>query len=318
MPGDSLGDVLKRHGMRTAFIHSGDLAYTNQRAFLDHRGFDALIDYIDMKAPVVSSWGSHDGALVDGVLKWIDEGGDQPFFVKAWTTQSHHPYEPAPGVPLIDFFKGGPLPEDDYDLGRYLNTLHYTDSQLARLFAGLRERGLAEDTLVVVTGDHGEAFGEPHNAWGHGSRVYDESVRVPMMIWSPLLFPEGRRVKTVGGHVDVNPTVTDVLGVPPSPLWRGRSLFDPKRPGRAYFYAANDDYLLGVREGKWKYIYNATRGRDELYDLEQDPQEQRNVAKQHAELCHRLRQRLAAWRDDTGRHLAEIRAAAAAAPAGRP
>lgn len=318
MPGDSLGDALKRHGMRTAFIHSGDLAYTNQRAFLDHRGFDALIDYIDMKAPVVSSWGSHDGALVDGVLKWIDEGGAAPFFVKAWTTQSHHPYEPTPGVPLIDFFEGGPLPEDDYDLGRYLNTVHYTDSQLARLFAGLRERGLAEDTLVVVTGDHGEAFGEPHNAWGHGSRVYDESVRVPMMIWSPVLFPEGRRVKTVGGHVDVNPTITDVLGVPPSPLWRGRSLFDPKRPGRAYFYAANDDYLLGVREGKWKYIYNATRGRDELYDLEQDPQEQRNVARQHAELCHRLRQRLAAWRDDTGRQLAEIRAAAAGAPAGRP
>jgi arylsulfatase A-like enzyme len=289
MPGDSLGDVLKRHGMRTAFIHSGDLAYTNQRAFLGHRGFDALIDYIDMKAPVVSSWGSHDGALVDGVLKWIDEGGDAPFFVKAWTTQSHHPYEPAPDVPLIDFFAGGPLPEDDYDLGRYLNTVHYTDAQLARLFAGLRERGLADDTLVVVTGDHGEAFGEPHNAWGHGSRVYDES-----------------------------PTITDVLGLPPSPLWLGRSLFDPKRPGRAYFYAANDDYLLGVREGKWKYIYNATRGRDELFDVETDPREQRNAAKQHPDLCHRLRQRLAAWRDDTGRHLAEIRAAAAGAPSNVP
>jgi arylsulfatase A-like enzyme len=138
-----------------------------------------------------------------------------------------------------------------------------------------------------------------------------------MMIWSPLLFPEGGRVSTVGGHVDLNPTIADVLGVPPSRFWRGRSLFDPQRPGRAYFYAANDDYLLGVREGRWKYIYNATRGRDELYDLASDPEEQANVAKRHPELCQRLRQHLAAWRDDTGRHLAEIRAAGAAPAGGR-
>jgi arylsulfatase A-like enzyme len=132
---------------------------------------------------------------------------------------------------------------------------------------------------------------------------------VPFLIWNPRLFQEPQRRNIVGGHVDVNPTIADVLGVPASRFWRGRSLFDEHRTGRAYFYAANDDYLLGVREGKWKYVYNATRGRDELYDMEADPDELRNVAKDHAELCQRLRQRLAAWRDDTGRHLAEIRAA---------
>jgi arylsulfatase A-like enzyme len=186
------------------------------------------------------------------------------------------------------------------------------DEQLGRLFAFLRERKLADDTLVVVTGDHGEAFGDPHGAWGHGSRVYDECARVPMLVWNPKLFKKGERSRSVGGHVDINPTIADVLGVPPSPSWRGRSLFDPRRSGRAYFYAANDDYLLGVREGKWKYVYNATRGRDELFDMEADPDELKNVAREHPELCQRLRQRLAAWRDDTGRHLAQIRAARAA------
>jgi phosphoglycerol transferase MdoB-like AlkP superfamily enzyme len=313
MPGHTLAQVLRPRGYRTAFIHSGDLNYTNQRAFLDHRGFEALWDWRDLGAPIISSWGTHDAALVDGVLKWLDREPGKPFFALAWTTQSHHPYEPTPDVPLIDFFKGGPLPEDDYDLGRYLNTLHYTDRELQRLFAGLRERGLADDTLVVVTGDHGEAFGEPHNAWGHGSRVFEENVRVPLMIWNPRLFGGAGRSPQIGGHVDLNPTIADVLGVPPAPDWRGRSLFDPRHPGRAYFYAANDDYLLGVREGRFKYIYNATRGRDELYDLAADPLESKNLARDHPEVCQRLRSRLAAWRDDAGEHLAHIRAAGSTA-----
>lgn len=314
MPGESLAQVLKRRGYRTAFIHSGDLAYVNQRNFLQGRGFDVLLDWRDLGAPLFTSWATHDQALIDGVLRWLDAGPKgQPFFAKVWTHMSHHPYEPMPDRPLIDFFKGASLPPDDYDLGRYLNTVHFVDEQLGRLFAGLRQRGLADDTLVVVTGDHGEAFGDPHAAWGHGSRVYDECVRVPMLVWSPRLVQKGERSKTVGGHVDIDPTIADLLGVPPAPGWRGRSLFDPRRSGRTYFYAANDDYLLGVRDGNWKYIYNATRGRDELYDMESDPDELRNVAAEHPELCQRLRQRLAAWRDDTGRHLALIRAARAAA-----
>ena len=319
MPGESLANVLKRHDYRTAFIHSGDLAFVNQRAFLTGRGYDTMWDWRDLGAPLFTSWATHDRALMDGVLKWLDQGQDEdkskPFFAKVWTHMSHHPYDPMTDEPFIDFFAGEAKPVDDYDLGRYLNTVHFVDAQLGRLFDGLRERGLADDTLVVITGDHGEAFGDPHGAWGHGSRVYDECSRVPMLVWNPRLFPEGGRPPTVGGHVDVNPTIADVLGVPASPSWRGRSLFDVNRTGRAYFYAANDDYLLGVREGKWKYVYNATRGADELYDMAADPDELKNVAKDHKDLCKTLRQRLAAWRDDTGRHLAAIRAARAAKPA---
>jgi arylsulfatase A-like enzyme len=89
-----------------------------------------------------------------------------------------------------------------------------------------------------------------------------------------------------------------------SPTWQGRSLFDPARPPRAYFYAASDDYLLGVREGDWKYVLNATRGRDELYHLPSDPDEQTNVAAQHPDRCRDLRGRVAAWRHHAAKHLA--------------
>jgi arylsulfatase A-like enzyme len=316
-PGVSLAQLLAPRGYRSAFIGAGDLEHVKEAAFLAHRGFDSVRDMRDLGAPPLSSWGTHDGALVDGAVRWLDEGDGRPFLLMLWTSQGHHPYESMPGATPIDFFHGVlPLPPDDYDLGRYLNTLRQTDAALGRLFAALRERSLAEDTLVVITGDHGEAFGDPHATWGHGARLYEENVRVPLMLWSPRLFPQGGRVASVGGHVDLNATVADVLGVPPSPGWQGRSLFDAERAPRTYFYAANDDYLLGVREGSWKYVYNATRGRDELYALDADPEEQQNLAEREPDRCRRLRRRLAAWRDHVSRQLAQAREtlAARAAP----
>ena len=308
LPGETLAQVARRQGLRTAFIHTGNLDYVGQRAFLANRGFDTLLDIADLGGRWISSWGGDDRDLVDGVFRWIDGDRGRPFYILAWNQMSHHPYEPRPGQSLIDFFKGD-LPEDDYDLGRYLNTIHQADQELGRLFDGLRERGLAEDTLVLVTGDHGEAFGDPHPTWGHGFRLYQESIRVPLIIWNPRLYPRGERTDIVGGHVDINPTVADLMGWPASPTWQGRSLFDPARPPRTYFYAANEDYLLGVREGSWKYIYNATRGRQELYDLARDPDEKENRATEDPARCRTLRQRVAAWKDDTGKRLARLREA---------
>jgi arylsulfatase A-like enzyme len=303
-PGTSLAQLLKPLGYRTAFMESADLDYVGQRRFLEGRGYDVLWDVSDLGGAAVSSWGGEDRALVDGVFRFIDQEPGRPFFAMAWTCQSHHPYEPVPGQPIVDFFKGGPLPPDDYDLGRYLNTIAEVDRQMQRLLDGLRQRGLAEDTLVVFTGDHGEAFGDPHPTWGHGARVYEENVHVPLMVWSPRLYPSGRRASLIAGHVDVNPTIAGLLGIPPAPSWEGRSLFAPARPPRTYFYAANDDYLLGVREGDWKYVYNATRGRDELFHLPTDPDELKNRAAEEPDRCQGLRRRLAAWKDHAGRRLA--------------
>ncbi|HEX6737877.1 MAG TPA: sulfatase [Vicinamibacteria bacterium] len=308
-PGRTAADVLQGRGYRTAFLSSAFMDYVNMGGFLRHRGFDEVRGWAELgQGPAVNSWGGNDTVLVDRTLEWIDRDRARPFYAVVWTQQTHHPYDPAPGQPIQEFFGDGPRPRDDYDLGRYLNCVAEVDRQLGRLFAGLRQRGLDDETLVVVTGDHGEAFGDPHDTWGHGFRLYDEGVRVPLMVWSPTLFPGGRRDGTVGGHVDVSPTVLDILGLTAPAEWEGRSLFARERPPRVYFYAANDHYLLGVREGDLKYVYDATRGRDELYDLARDPDERRNLAAAQPEACRRLRQRLAAWKQHAGGRLAEARA----------
>src|SRR5207237_935147 len=153
---------------------------------------------------------------------------------------------------------GQPLPPDDYDLGRYMNALHEADAQIGRLMDALRERKLADDTLIVIIGDHGEAFASPHPTYGHGQRIYEENMHVPLVLWNPRLFAGGKTSEQVGSLSDVGATICDVLGVAPSPAWQGRSVLDPAHPPRTYFSAANDGYLLGVREGKWKYTLNAT------------------------------------------------------------
>lgn len=317
LPGKTLAQLFQAEGRRTAFLHTGDLDYVNQRGFLEGRGFDVLWDFRDLGAAErLSSWGGEDRHLVDSLFRFVDQARGKPFFVMAWTIQSHHPYDPSPDRPFVDFF-GADLPPDDYDLGRYLNTLLEVDRQLGRLFAGLRERKLADDTLVVITGDHGEAFGSPHETWGHGFRLYDEGIKVPLLIWSPRLVKKGRHLPTVGSHVDLNPTVADLAGLAGDGSWHGRSMFDPGRPPRAYFYAANDDYLLGVREDQFKYVYNLTAGREELYDLAADPDEQVNVASLHPLKCQRLRQRVAAWREHEAQHMEQLRAATPPAPPDR-
>lgn len=307
LPGTTMAQILASRGYRTAFLHSGDLEYGGQRRFLSNRGFEEIVDFRGLDCgPRQFSWGVEDRCLVDELLRWIDENRSRPFYALAWTIQAHHPYPTSPGQTLIDFFRGD-LPPDDYDLGNYLNVLREVDRQVGRLIEGLRERGLAEDTLLAITGDHGEAFGDPHDTWGHGRRLYQENVNVPLILWNPRLFAEGLRSKTVGGHVDLNPTLADILGIPPSGSWQGWSLFDPGRPPRAYFYAADHDYMLGVREQNWKYIYDAKWGKETLFDLSHDATEQVNLAEQHPDRCRRLRKRLAAWLDHEQRHLERLR-----------
>jgi lipoteichoic acid synthase len=303
LPGTSLAAVFRDGGYRTAFVTPSNLSWADWGTFLDRRGFGELRDADDLAcAPPISSWGVEDRCMVDGMLEFINRAPTRPFFLMAWTTQTHHPYEPTPGVPMLNLLRE-PVP-DGYDLGRYLNVLHETDRQLGRLFDMLRRTALDENTLVVVTGDHGQAFGYPHDTYAQGRTVYEEDVHVPLMFWFPRVYRSAMRSDVVGGHVDLAPTIAQLAGLPSAPDWQGRSLFQTGRDPRAYFYVAGDRFELGVREKNWKYILDLREGVEQLYDLDRDPTEQQNVAAKHPDRCARLRQRLAAWTDANRRQYA--------------
>lgn len=291
----TLASVLQRRGSRTAWLHNGDLDWGGAKSVITGTGYDTIEDFRDFKAPALTSWGAEDRFLIDRLIQWIDEKPGQPFLAYCWTDQTHNPYARRPGAQRLNFFTDHQPPAHARMLSSYLNVLHETDEHLGRLFAALRERGLADDTLVVITGDHGEAFADPHDQIGHSYTVFDEEVRVPLILWNPRLFPEGRRLPGVGGHVDLNPTIADILGADIPDAWQGHSMFVSARPDRTFFVASVDDYLLGIREDRWKYIFEATSGRESLFDLTADPDEQVNLLAAEPARVTRLRQRLAAW-----------------------
>jgi arylsulfatase A-like enzyme len=212
-----------------------------------------------------------------------------------------------PTLPFVD----ASIP-DAYDLGRYLNVLHETDRHLERLFETVRRAGLEQDTLIVVTGDHGQAFGDPHDTFMQGRTIYEEDVHVPLLIWYPRQYRAPARAATIGSHVDLAPTIADLAGFPAAPDWQGRSLFAAARAPRAYFYVAEDHFTLGVREENWKYIFDLREGSQELYDLSRDPNEQHSLAALQPERSARLRQRLVAWTDANRRQYDKVGSASLA------
>lgn len=289
----SLTSELKERGYRAAFFSSSDLRYQKSDVFLAHRGLDQVVDYRSLACPGPILKPSEndplldaadDECIVDAFIAWLGKTQPQPFSGVLWTMMTHYPYFPASAE--TDYGVSDP------DLNRYLNALHHTDQVLGKLLSALRSLDLDESTLVVVVGDHGETFGQ-HGQRIHGD-VYEPSLHVPLILINPRLF-HGERVSVLGGLIDLAPTILDILGIAPSPLWQGRSLFRSDRTGRVYFFFPFGDHLFGFREGDRKVIDHATEDRFEIYDLANDPAETKNLAPGMPNEVSIARERIAAW-----------------------
>jgi arylsulfatase A-like enzyme len=284
-PCRSLPASLAAAGYRTALFHSGRFLYLGMEAIIRGRGFDTLEDAGDIGGNRQSSFGVDEPSTVARILDWIDrlpEG--QRFFVTYLPIAGHHPYE-TPGA--------GPFPGRD-EFGRYRNALHYGDQSLGDLIEGLRSRGLERKTLWIFMGDHGEAFGQHDGNYGHTFQLYEENIRVPFLVAAPGLIAHPIRSGKVVSLVDSAPTVLDLVGVPMSGDYQGRSMLDGE-PRMALFFADYSLGLLGLRDGPWKFIYELNSGRSRLFDLERDPLEKADVAGQLVPQSRWYEQNLRVW-----------------------
>jgi arylsulfatase A-like enzyme len=161
--------------------------------------------------------------------------------------------------------------------GRYDGEVHAWDRALGTLLGALADAGVADDTTIVVTADHGEEFQE-HGRLTHGSHLYEESIRVPLVI-AGAGTPVRRRTDLAQG-IDLFPTVAHLLGVAaPAPL-AGRDLFADERERPAIVETTSGIApdgapvdVIAVRTARWKLVQIPGLGRTELYDLERDPRE---------------------------------------------
>jgi len=266
-PCDSVARSLATAGYRTALFHPGRFMYLGMEAVIRNRGFDTLADAGDIGGNRESSFGVDEPAAVTAMLKWIDQSPGRRFFLYYMPIAGHHPYE----SPVQ-----GPFPAGD-EFGRYRNALRYGDESLGRLIRGLQERGLSRETVWVILGDHGEAFGQHEGNFGHTFHLYDENVRVPFLIAAPGVIERQIRSRQVVSLIDTAPTLLDLAGLKSPASYQGRSVLDGE-PRMAFFFADYSLGLLGLRDGSRKLIHDLGSGRSRLFDLENDPRENADIA----------------------------------------
>jgi choline-sulfatase len=224
-------------------------------------------------------------AVVDEALGWFQRNGTDPFFVWLHLYDTHRPYD-LPAEYTERYFDP------------YLAAIAYEDAELGRVVSELERRGLLESTLIVVTGDHGESLGG-HGEQSHGIFLYQEALRVPLVMRGPGLSP--KRTLGVVRLVDVMPTVlslfglsiTGIDGVNLSPNQRSR-VASPREVYAESMYPERFGWgaLRSLQADRYKFI---DAPRPELYDLARDPSEQRSVIAEHPSVARAMLRRLAAY-----------------------
>lgn len=212
----------------------------------------------------------------------------------------------------VDYMYNDAIQFNDF-YRQYLETLLGIDDSIGRILQYLQETGLAESTVVIYMGDNGFSFGE------HGlidkRHMYEESMRVPLLVWCPEMISPGTKVEQMVQNIDIGPTILELAGIRKPEQMQGES-FAPLLEGKEiawrdkvfYEYYWEDAFpqtpsIFGVRTDRYKYIFNhGVWGINELYDLQKDPHEVYNLIRdpQQRDLSKQLRDDMWTWLDSTG------------------
>jgi len=310
-------EVLKDHGLRTIGITNA--AFVSPMLNL-HRGFEVF----DHK--YTYNWDARRAdATIDVALGWLRKHRRQSSFFLIHLFDPHLDYDPQgpftfaytggrrePGPPLthrdcLEMQVGdNPPPEADIDYIKALHTgeIAFTDAQIGRFIAELKELGLYEDATVIVVADHGEEFWE-HGGFEHGHTLYDELVRVPLIVKLPASVARERKIVPDQVRIiDIMPTVFDLLGIIKPPSFVGESVL-PLIHGvsEKSRFAFCESTLYGSNRVAWrgeryKYILDldeASLHRGELYDWRADPGELRNLIDSHPDVASKMRSSVAGF-----------------------
>jgi arylsulfatase A-like enzyme len=262
-------------------------------------------------------------------IDWLKKNRDSenPFFLFLHYNEPHFKYEPPP--PYNRDIDGREIPyfDDISALNRgvfslstaglndmlvlYDGEISYLDQHLGKLFNRLDEWGLMDNTLIIITSDHGESFNE-HEVWQHGNSLYEEQIRVPLIIRYPGLSAGGRVIeKQIVQTLDLMPTILDIIDIPLPQNVQGRSLvpvirgdagtkfniaFAELRPD-INWKMQNPRYGIGMKAviyGDWKFILS-DNGKEELYNLSMDPDESVNLVSKDKDRAGHMKRVLMSW-----------------------
>lgn len=245
--------------------------------------------------------------------KWVADNSDKPFFLYIQTIDPHTTYA-VPRAYWQRYYKGNysgqigdsfkrdeqrkindkemTLSDDDvaWIQALYHGEISYQDEHVGFFLDQLKALGRLEDTIVVVTNDHGEEIND-HGSWGHGWSLYEEMIRAPLLIHYPALFPKATVIDTITEHIDLAPTLVEALGLPPMRGTEGTSFLSALHGSVAqeprYAISISDNGKRAILIGNWKLEISRTRGWKALYEVTSPVAETRD-RRGDAELAGRL------------------------------
>lgn len=285
----TLASVLKHHGYATGAVVGS--AVLDSRFGLN-QGFDFYYDHFDFNRLQESNLEEMErpGNLVaDVALDWLSKNLHGKFFLWMHLYDPHYPYRPP--APYSEQYKDRP----------YDGEIAFADAQVGRLISFLKAKGLFANTLIVLTGDHGESLGE-HGEKTHGFFIYNATLHVPVLIHLPGAIAT-KSVPDLVNSIDLMPTVLQALKLDPPPEVQGHSLlpllttrpdFEPASVYAETFLPRlhfNWSELRSVETEKYQYI---EAPKPELYDLNADPGETRNLYSEKKAVAGELQARLKA------------------------
>lgn len=309
----TIAEILKKNGYKTAAFHSNPFLSKN---FGFNRGFDTYHDTIFVKSRLHRLISKQPYFPASGVNKevisWLRDNSTSPFFLWIHYMDPHGPYQSKKGFAYLNKIKAERLwrkavknPDSITEnelktlISNYKEEVRYLDQNLGVLFNLFDELNLTLNTIIIVTSDHGEEFRE-HGLFSHPRQLYDELIRVPLIIKLPNVGREQRIVRQVG-LIDIVPTILDSLNLNRNNRFEGNSLLplieDENNeifPDYTMSDATPDrDYRhICIRTDEWKYILNEQNGNRELYNLFEDPKEQANLIDAKKEISKNLEKKL--------------------------
>lgn len=313
---DTLAEVLRPPGYTCAvFIANGG----SQR----WEGFDMKVILKDEP---------RDKAVSDAAIKWLEDNEGKKFYLWCHYMAPHGPYEPVKDFNTFTdkqykgdfngsyerltrvFVRQEPISDADlaYVKGLYDGEVSFTDYQIGRVLDKVASLGILDDTLVIISADHGEELGDHHHYFHHQASLYEGVLHVPLIFKLPGKVPAGLRVATPVSLVDIAPTVCTLLGIEPLKTYEGVNLapvFAGEKLERGPVFGEWGDKMLYIRNDEYKYIYNPEgfqppvkrereaanpnqrRKRDyglpmkkhELYAIAKDPREQTEISEKSPE-----------------------------------
>jgi arylsulfatase A-like enzyme len=278
LPAKCMAKLLAEQGYRTAFYQTATSGFENRPQLVKNMGYQEFKGGEDLPINGFEKsnyFGVEDNAMLLPTKAWIEADKSTPFFLTYLTVTPHHEYLAPRRYGRHKFAESDPL-------NRYLNSVHYVDHFVKNVVEQLKALGVWEETILVVVGDHGEGFGE-HKLKQHDSILYEEGLRVPLLIHDPS-DPRERRVPGLTSQLDVLPTALARAGWSLNGAPRGQDMREIKPDRRHYAYCWHERSCIATLQGTTKIIHNFGKKPDEAFNLAEDPEERANLADRTPEL----------------------------------